>query len=69
MVPESVALAVGRSLVSVLIVISVLLALTAALMLFEAYYMMGPEDWEGFRTCRGDGKHWDSLANYCEGPD
>jgi hypothetical protein len=66
---DSIALAVRRATISVLIVIGILFSLTAAIMLFEAYCMMGPEDWEGFRTCQGDGNHWDSLANYCEGPD
>ena len=54
---------------NILISIAVPIILIAAAMLALAYSMMGPEDWEGFKTCQGNGRHWDSLANYCEGPD
>jgi hypothetical protein len=55
-----------------LLILSIPLILLAALVAISAFMassMMGPEDWEGFKTCHGEGRHWDSLANYCEGPD
>ncbi len=58
-----------RAIRYTLLAVAIPIVLTAAALAVGAYFEMGPEDWEGFKTCQGDGRHWDSLANYCEGPD
>ena len=58
-----------RHLLLIIAVPLTLIAVTVVVIAIGAYSMMTPEDWEGFKTCQGNGRHWDSLTNRCIGPE